>query len=157
MLCQTSFKVTLFCYKRLGAVLVITKLNPRSREGARCVFRIFQSLWNLTGVSAAQLTRRLPNSKVMLTFKPTILRLRGFYEIFASEVLPDVETIYFHLFGCLDTDCVEASLSSRHRKKTWDKLAPCETTFSDRTKFWILILEINVLIDFTSFPICFST
>ena len=49
-----------------------------SLEATRFVSRIFQSLWNLTGTSAALLPMWLSNFKAMRRFKLSIPRLRDF-------------------------------------------------------------------------------
>ena len=50
----------------------------QSLEAAKFVFRIVQSLWNLTGTSAALLPMCLSSSKAMRWFKLPISRLRDF-------------------------------------------------------------------------------
>ena len=49
-----------------------------SIEAARLGFRLFQSLWNLTGISAAVLPRCLSNFRAMRSSKHPISRLRDF-------------------------------------------------------------------------------
>ena len=51
---------------------------PWSLEAARFVFKIVRSLWNLTGTSAALLSKCLSNFKAMRWFKLPISRLRDF-------------------------------------------------------------------------------
>ena len=52
--------------------------NSLSLEAARFWFRLFQSLWNLTGISAAALPRGLWNFRAIRSLKHPISRLRYF-------------------------------------------------------------------------------
>ena len=49
-----------------------------SLEAARFVFKLFQSLWNLAGTSAAALPRCLSNFRAILPLEHQISRLRDF-------------------------------------------------------------------------------
>ena len=61
-----------------------TKVSSQSLEAARFVFRIPQSLWNLTGILATVLPMCMSNIKAIRWFKLPILRLwyfmRSFYK-----------------------------------------------------------------------------
>ena len=77
-----------------GAVLISHKTSHRkiSRNlvGARSI-RVFQSVWNLTGASAAVLPRRLPNFKAIQAFQHPLSRIRDFarsYNKTSDESVP---------------------------------------------------------------------
>ena len=54
------------------------RMISQNLEATRCPLRVVSSLWNLTGVLAAMLARRLSNSTAIQPFQHTISRLRDF-------------------------------------------------------------------------------
>ena len=78
----------------LGPISISEKTSfckiSSSLEAARFVFRIFRSLWNLTGTSAAVLPVCLSNFKAIRQFKVPISWLRDFtrsYEKMSFRIL----------------------------------------------------------------------
>ena len=80
---HTSLPIPLFHYLRtMGLYSLSGKTSYRkmlwSLEAARFVFRLFQSLWNLTTISAAMLPRCLTNFRMIRSLYHPISRLRDF-------------------------------------------------------------------------------
>ena len=76
-----------------------------SLEAARFMFRLFQSLWNLTDTSAAPLTRSLPNFRAIRLLKHPISQLQDFLRIGGMRFYTDTHTythmhIHNYLYHC---------------------------------------------------------
>ena len=90
----------------------------RSLEAARFGFKLFQSLWNLAGISAAALPRCLSNYRAIRPLQHPISRLRDFTRFGGKTSYrlvnrgPALCTVYMHL-------CREyRKISNRRRTKS---------------------------------------